>query len=58
MEIEKQIAFNNNNLTSFKEEKGYFQTMPLTKIIWSIQLVKVHVLGDGGPKGRQPSLDG
>ena len=30
MEIEKQIAFDNNNLASCRKKwQGYFQTMPL-----------------------------
>jgi len=32
MESEKQIAFDINNLASFRNKMGYFQAMPLREI--------------------------
>ena len=52
MKSEKLIAFDNNNVASFRNEMGYFQAMPLK------QLQKVQVrdrqMGEGGPQGSQP----
>ena len=32
MKSEKPIAFDNNNVASFKNKMGYFQAMPLREI--------------------------
>ena len=61
MEIEKHIAFANNNLASFRKKWATFKQCPSGKYFFSIQLMKVQVtngqIRDGGPNGRQPSLD-
>ena len=54
MEIEKQIAFDNNNLASFRRKWATFKQCPSEyNIIWPIQLIKVQAtngrMGDGGP---------
>ena len=52
MEIEKQIAFDNNNLASSRRKWLLLNKAP-QNIIWPIQLIKVQAtngrMGDGGP---------